>query len=213
MSPQPVLTNFGQKYYDAMAPLAVYDPVKAWSLAYFCNAVSLMFDDIDQLVEDQDDGTLGWGIIMNPDTAPDEWLDWLGQFIGVDTTRVIDPTNARTLIRGHQGFYRGTATSMVEAAQASSGMYNLRRVFVDERYGGDAWQLRVRTYIGDTSDPDAVLAALLSQKPAGIVLTYVVVMGQNYFEAKGRLPGSQTYTDMKNYYTDYAAMRDHAPGP
>lgn len=71
-----------------------------------------------------------------------------------------------------------------------------------------AYRLSVSTYASQTPNPTATLAALLAQKPAGIVLDYHVSTGQDYVTLKS---GTASYATMKTKYPDYIAVVTDEP--
>ena len=62
------------------------------------------------------------------------------------------------------------------------------------------------TLTSETPDPAAVLAALLAQKPAGIVLTYRQVAGWDYQQMTAE---GGTYADQSADYTTYTDLQEH----
>ena len=111
----------------------------------------------------------------------------------------------RGLIRGTGGFKRGTQAAM-EAA-AAPYLIGQQRLDFQERQGG-AYRLTVSSYASETPDSAAVLAALISQKPAGILLTYNVLGGQTYTDVKRK---HATYQNARDTYANYLDMRSTAP--
>jgi len=71
-----------------------------------------------------------------------------------------------------------------------------------------AYRLSVVTYASQTPDPAATLAALVAQKPGGIVLDYHVATGQDYTALKS---GTATYATLKTKYPDYIAVVTDEP--
>jgi len=103
---------------------------------------------------------------------------------------------------------------MRAAAQAT--LTGNKTVIINERDGDSATQpidyayyLTVETYQGQTPDPAMTQRALLSQKPAGIVLTYVTIAGQTYDQVRTRFA---TYAALLAAYPTYADVwRDTPP--
>jgi hypothetical protein len=71
-----------------------------------------------------------------------------------------------------------------------------------------AYYLQVRTYTSETPDFTATRNALLSQKPAGLVLDFDHVAGQTYAQVKA---GYATYAALKAAYPDYLAVAQFEP--
>ena len=68
------------------------------------------------------------------------------------------------------------------------------------------YALTVITRTAETPSTAAVLAALLAQKPAGIILTYAATTGFTYLELRA---DQATYTSTRSYYTNYQNLRGY----
>jgi hypothetical protein len=95
---------------------------------------------------------------------------------------------------------------MVAAAQPH--LTDSKTVMLFER-DTSAYHLSVRTLTDETPDEDKVLRALMSQKPAGIVLDYDTVSGQTYLQLR---TDYATYTLVEADYETYLGVREDAPG-
>lgn len=175
--PAPVLTKVGQRLYDALSFLAYDDANQGYALAHYCAAMARMFDQVSLYAEDRDDGTPGWGAMLDPDTAPVEAIPWLGQFVGVPVPDGLSESQQRALVSDVGGFRRGTVASLVAAAQ--NFLTGAKTVTILERYGSP-YHLRISTRTAETPDSVAVLNALIAQKPAGIMMDYVVLAGGDF---------------------------------
>lgn len=202
--PEPTLTGFAADLYERLSPWAHADADNGYALALLCQAVGAQFDEIDAVARAGTDDEPGWAALMDPDAAPAFTLDWLAQFAGVSLNRTLDEAQKRVAIRATEGVVkRGTPAAMQRAARPF--LTGAQSVFLAER-DGDAYQLTVITRTDETPDPDAVEAALLSQKPAGIVMTYSVVPGLAYAE----LDADYTdYGDVASSFTDYSDVRGY----
>lgn len=110
-------------------------------------------------------------------------------------------TRVVALIFDAPNWKRGTPDRM--AAAAKKTLIGGQNVIMAER-DTSAYHLTVFTYGRETPDPAATLAALLSQKPIGLVLAHVLITGQTYQQVKDRFA---TYQAVKDTYADYDAMR------
>lgn len=201
-------TPFQEELYTSLGPLADQDESQGWALLKYCGALASMFDQIETYVrDDPDDGAPGWTNVVDPDRAPgDAELAYIGNFVGVDLPTGLTTDQKRALIKGVSSFKRGTLNALVAAAQ--SKLIGDKTVLLRERDGG-AYNLTVITYNSETPDTAAVLAALKSQKPAGIILTYTTTDGVTYFVLR------TTYTDytaVRSAFTTYNGLRNNAPG-
>lgn len=179
--PAPVLTPFAQGLYDSLGPLAYDDANQGYSLAHFCAAIAKMFDQVNGYASFKTNGTPGWGAMMNADLSPPEALPWLAQFVGVQIPSGSPAATARQMIHNASGFRRGTPTSIINSVKDT--LIGGKHVSLQERDEGFAYRLVVVTYTADTPSPAATLAAILAQKPAGIVLTYVTAVSEVWDEA------------------------------
>lgn len=102
---------------------------------------------------------------------------------------------------------RGTPAAMVAAAQEE--LIGAKRVVLRERFTGDAYLINVVTFTNETPDAAKVLAKLLSQKPAGIVLTHNVVLGQDY---QLLLDNNASYSAVLTKYATYSGVLTDTPG-
>lgn len=202
-TPRPTLEPFAESLYAALEPIAVATDSERsqWSLAHFCGAIGAMFQPIDTLARDSEDGP-GWSAVMDLDRTP--WLPWLAQFVGVTVVPETTDAEQRERILGTAGFKRGTVASM--RAAAALHLTGTKTVLFRER-DGSAYRLEVVTYTDETPDPDATLADLMAQKPAGILLAYRHQVGNDYQAVVVHDdPGEFTYAELTATFADYADL-------
>lgn len=199
----PALTHFAQRIYDALDPLTYDDANQGYSLAYFCSAIATMFDQVQGYVETRDDGTPGWGALMNADSAPVEVLPWLGQFVGVQVPDGLTEDQQRALVKDVGGFRRGTVASLIAAAQQY--LTGTKSVTVLERYGSP-YHLRISTRTAETANQTLVLNALMAQKPAGIVMDYVTLAGGDFNTLRDT---NVSFNAVKASYKDFNEVKLH----
>lgn len=171
MSQAPVMGTVGEALHDALLPLAYADEDNGYVFAHLCEAIGLMYQQVADLSEDQDDQP-GWAALVDVELAPDYALPWLAQIPGARITAGAPGDVVRGEVRRRSGQARGRPASMIARAQTT--LTGARTVRLLERAGGFAWRLTVLTRTSETPDPAATLAALMSEKPIGIVLTHVV---------------------------------------
>jgi hypothetical protein len=68
----------------------------------------------------------------------------------------------------------------------------------------------VITLAAETPDAARVEAAILAQKPAGIVLSYSAIAGQTY---RAVLTEVDSYRELRATWASYRDLRDHPPTP
>jgi hypothetical protein len=156
-----------------------------------------------QLVEDvarQVGDYAPWETLLDPDRAPSWALDWLATIVGAPVQRGAGPNTKREAIKALPYQKRGTPDALVAAVQPY--LTGTKTVIVQERWGS-AYHVRVQTLASETPSPSAALAALTTQKPAGLVLEHVVVSLNTYAYVAGL---HATYADLEAAYTDYADL-------
>lgn len=180
------------------------DEELGWPLASYVAALASMFTELDDLVRTTDDGP-GYSALLDADRAPLNALPWLGQFIGVTVDTTKSDAAQRAQIRDEAGFRRGRPASMVAAAQTT--LTDTKTVMMTERYTS-AYRLRVRTFDVETPDIEATRAALISQKPAGIVLDYDTVATWTWRTLRDSFADWQAVND---WYADWQGVKDDDP--
>lgn len=215
-SDTPTLDSFAQDLYESIEPLAYADADNNYSLAEYCVAIGEMFQIVEDLGRDQiiDDVQYpGWSVIMDIDRAPTDALGWLAQFVGVRTRTGLNDKDQRDRIKSTAGWSRGTVSALQGAV--STYLTGTKTFVFRERYDRDnptvdaPYYLDIVTYTAETPNPAAALQALMAQKPAGIILRYVVLGGQDYASIKSHYV---TYTAVKNAYDSYEEMKvDYKP--
>lgn len=203
---RPVVSQAAENLYEILSPLAYADESLDWPLLKYCEALAMNL----QLVLDYGGD---WSQIVDIDRVPYEAIPWLGQLVGVTTppriqgeTETAHEDRIREYVRGVPGFARGTPAAIIQAAQQY--LTGTKTVILRERQGG-AYMLQVLTWVGETADSAKVLAALLAQKPAGIVLDYDVLTGQDFQLVYTNHPDFQ---DVYNDYSTWQGMFVDTPG-
>lgn len=197
---KPVVSDVANELYDILSPLAFADESNGWPLLHFCEALI----GAVQLVNDYSENA--WANLLDIDKTTDEALPWLAQFVGVvllpqlSTESSADfSTRIRAYIKSTPGFTRGSKAAMI--AEIQQHLTGEKVVIFRERYGG-AYKLEIRTYTSQTPDSARVLKAILSQKPAGIVLDYITVTGQDWQQL------FTNYVTWQNVFTTYPTWQD-----
>jgi hypothetical protein len=157
--------------YEDVEPLTFADEENDWALLILLGGIGHMVQTLYDLVMDTDDYP-GWSSLLDVERCPFEFLGYLGQFVGVAIPVGTPEEEARQLVREHAGTSRGTPDSMTAAIEKT--LTGTQTVNIVERSGDSAYQLLVRTLTAETPDSDATLAAIISQKPGGIILSYEV---------------------------------------
>lgn len=176
------MTTVAQEVYEALTP--------GWTarddgqLLDFVEAITQPLETVWEIVQSDFD------LLFQVDDAPPEVLDYIAQFAGVTYPVGSDDATKRTAITAHAGFARGRPASI--AAEAQMTLTGSKTVVIREREGGP-YRLQVRTVLDETPDEAATLAAILRQKPAGILLDYEAISGRDYADLAGDFA---TYADL-----------------
>jgi hypothetical protein len=213
-APPPELTpdSFASRLYGMLAPIAQADPDFGWSLLIYLNALGQMFQLLEDIERDTPDGP-GWSALLDLDRCPDYALPWLAQFVGVRIPGGLTEQEQRDWIASTDGFRRGSVQAMIGACKAT--LSGTQTVLFRERSGGPttapayAYYLSVFTYTSETPNPTATQAALLAQKPAGLVLVYAAVAAGTYAAVKGSYA---TYAAVKAAFATYSGLLTNSPG-
>jgi hypothetical protein len=177
----PELTPWGERLRERTEPLAPDDPEHGDAHAHLTGALAAALERAAEIY-DPEDGPPG-SPLLDVDRCPPWALPWLGQLVGVRLPAGVSDSDARVLIRSVAGWKRGTPAAL----RAAAGLYltGTKTVYFRERdptATDPPYTLEVVTREDETPDPAAVEAALLAQKPAGLVLTYRAVAGWDYQE-------------------------------
>lgn len=200
----PTLESFADDIYDALLPLAWLDGQTGWHLALYCGAIGTMFQAVADVARDTPEGP-GWSAVMDLDRCPDAWLEWLAQFAGVTVIPGSTPAEMRERIARTDGFKRGTPDAIRAAAQAT--LTGNRIVVFRERDSSapdPPYTLEVVTLTGETPNPAATRAAILAQKPGGIVLNFRTIEGQDWQAVQAK-----TWRQARTTYANWRALRDN----
>lgn len=164
--------TYGEALYAKLEPLAYDDEANDWALLILCGAIGQMYQQLHDLTSESEDGRPGWADLMDVEACPYDYLHFLGYLVGIVIPKGSDETTARDYVRTPSGFKRGI-TAAIEAAAART-LTGTKTVTIIER-DEDPYNLTVITEPSETPDDDATYAAILAQKPAGLILNHYVV--------------------------------------
>lgn len=187
--------SFAQEILDKLAPMLYGDSAP---LTAYVEGLSTPFQLIEDWASDTDTDT-GWSLLLDVDRCPDEALPWLAQLVGVQLTQGLNAANQRLQIKTLANWKRGTPSAM--AAAPGPYLTGTKTVIFRERYdgsGNDApYNVEVITLTAETPNSTIVEAAIRSKKPAGIILDYEVLTGQDLQHIKDTYA---TLQDLANAY-------------
>lgn len=180
--PRPVVSQAAELLYGKLWPQNIEDESTGWQLLNFCEALAgTLFEQVRSYVADRED-MQGWSVIFNVDKCPPEALPYLAQFVGVHFEDSLTVAQQRAKIKERPAFKRGTVAAILAAAKLH--LTGAKFVYMEERTGGQAYKLLMRTFASQTPEPAVTLADILTQKPAGIVLDYATMIFKSYSEVK-----------------------------
>lgn len=208
--------SFAAAVYSALTPLTKDDPQNQWALSNYVSALGEMFQIVDDYGRDQlvnGKWADGWSQMVDINRVPTAALPWLGQFVGVKVDTRLSDADQRAQVRSVGGWSRGTVSAMRSAP--TPYLTGTKTVILRERdpaacAAQPAYGLTVITKTSETSNSAAVLAALLAQKPAGIVLNYTVLAGNDYTLVYNG--GATTYANIFSTYATYQGLLNGVPG-
>lgn len=184
----------------------------------------------DLAMTDPDTGDIGWSIILDPDRCPTYALPWLAQLVGVrfDATQNTDAAQ-RAAIKAEQSWQRGTPAAIQAAAakylnpgqsvqiyERDTSPYHLTVVITLGQFTAGTYSQLSATYATYAAYaaaastyalplyPQALIeAAILSQKPAGLIMVIEALNGITYGTLGGRY---ETYAALDAAFATYNAL-------
>jgi P2-related tail formation protein len=208
---EPTLESFAQALYDSLEPMQYAEVDTDYALAKYLAGIGAEFQITEDAGRDQGD-VPGWANMLDPDLCPSYALGWLAQFAGVMLDPALDDADQRARIKSADGWKRGTVAAMKGAVKAyltGTQTFAFRERFdVNNPSIDSPYYMDIVTKTSETPNPTAAHAAILSQKPAGIVLTYRQLAGNDYIAVK---TNNATYAVAKTNYPQYANMLTGPP--
>jgi hypothetical protein len=187
----------------------IFEPVLTPDLETYLRAVALMFDEVEMYSTDDGDFE-GWTILFDPDRAPVGALPYLAQFVGEKLPVGLGEAESREWIKDRPNATRGTAMSMVLAAQRN--LTGQRTVSWRERWDGsvvDVDYAQLRTFTHETPDPAATERDVLSTTPADVILVYSAISGQSWADV---IADHTDWDDVEGDYATWAEAVTDLPG-
>ncbi len=203
MTDRPVVGEVAEDLYAALSPaMTDRDEENDWALLWFLGGLGVSMQAVWDLVQ-ADDSYDGWLRMLDPDTAPEIALGYLGQYAGAELQPGWTEQEKRDAIKTPSGFRRGAPAAFIQAVQRT--LTGTKTVTLEERYTGEAYQMNFDTLEGETPDTNSTIRSALSAKPAGLQLYYGGTLVSTE-PGMGPGPGGDPLTDR-----DYADVdADHA---
>jgi hypothetical protein len=200
------LSRNGEALRERTEPLAPDDELHGDAHALLCGALATALDQVAEVFDPEDPVPPG-APLLDVDLCPDWALPWLAQIVGVSLPAGSTPDQQRLLIAEIAGWQRGTPASLTAAARVFLSSEDAT-VFFNERLAGDPYRLGIVTLAAETPDPALVRAAILAQKPAGILLDYAAIAGQTY---RAVLAEVDSYRELRSTWATYRDLSTHLP--
>lgn len=203
-----VSTGMAQEVLDQ-----IVERLRTIDLVTYVEGLAVPFQLVEDWASDTDDGETGWSLLVDVDRCPVEALPWLGQFVGVKVDTSLTEADQRQQIHDLANLRRGTIGALTSAP--APYLTGSKTVIFRERYDtantlvDSPGHLTVITYTSETPDSAKVLAALLAQKPAGLILHYNVNAGQDFQQLKDNYA---TFQDVKDAYPTFEGVKSDEPG-
>jgi hypothetical protein len=181
------------------------------TLPMFTTAVTSPLEDLETIAQPDDQG-VGFSSLLDPDRAPADYLEWLGQAVGTAIARGTAEDVARDAIKHPAGWRTGTVASIIAAVQPTLVPVDPSipaTVIVLERTSGgwsstdNPWHLTVATFTDETPDAAAATVAALSQKDIGNIMNVVQIAHWVYLTV---LTSRTTYADVVSHFATYNAL-------
>lgn len=201
---RPAVSPTAERLYGTLGSLTDGDESGGWLLLQLCESLVSGLEKVNFYAEET--GFPGWSALLDLNRAPTEALGYLAQFKGVQLDLGLDDASQRLRIQEAAGFTRGRPTALIAAAQQR--LTGTKTVYLTERWMGDPYRIRVRTYVSETPDQAAMLAALQALVPAGIILQYDDLVGMSYDERKAT---GLTYTALAATGKTYTQLAQEIP--
>lgn len=195
--------------------LDAFEPWMTPDLGAFLRVIGGMFAEVERYAADGDEdsegaGTVGWGVMLDPDLCPAAGLPYLAQWVGERLPAGISEADARTWIKDAPNQDRGTPESIVRAAQR--WLTGSRLVWLKERSKLDGtvdsdW-IAVITYTSQTPNVQRVRDELRKVVPGDIEMDYATTASALWSAIDSR----GTWGQVRAAYPTWAAVSGSQPG-
>lgn len=204
---RPVVSANAEELWSSLGPWRDADGEETgWALLHFCEALASGNQIVDDLARDTDTSP-GWSSIVDLARVPDDFVAWLGQFVGV-IARVGETTSAlRDEITSRPRTKRGTPATMIAAAQTA--LLGSKRVKLTER-DTSPYHFLLRTYTVQTPNTQAVVDAVNAVKPGGVQWTHQLIAGPTFIDVRGAYP-TRTFAARKLAFPLFSDVEDYVP--
>jgi hypothetical protein len=185
------------------------DDFMAW-----LGAIGSMFAPIELYAADQPDGTPGWAILFDPDTAPDEALDYLAQYVGERFPAGTVADDKRVLIKTQPNMNRGQPASIARAVQkwltGSRRVLILERTYPDGTPDPNGDHFIVYTNTADTPYPNLAAQEVQAQCPFDMIAHYEAISAPTWAALEAVY--GPTWTAIQSAFTTWSDAESATAG-
>lgn len=212
MPDRPVVSDFAERVYAMMDPVAREDEWLSWPMLAYIGGIGETYRVVDDGVAGGDDGEPPWFRVMHPDTCPPAALPWLAQFVGIRFPANFTEEQQRHAIRDKANFSRGGPDAMRSAIQ--QWLTGSKTVTMRER-NPTPYSMVIVVRADEVLPEDLpsglahIWPAIRSQKPAGIIVTLSILDGQDY---QMLFENNASYAEVFTKYATYNGMLNDQPG-
>lgn len=206
---RPDVHELTGELYDAISPGQTLEQEMVaataadWETLWFCDALSMPLHIWWELSHGDNEP---WDTLLDPQRTPAEALPYLAQFVGLEIQPSWGEHQLRQEIEAPSQWARGRPGTMLDALKRTLSVDDPYIQFV-EQYTS-AYILLVRTLTSQTPSESRSRAALMAQKPGGIVLDYDTIAGQNYLQLD---TDYASYNAVEADYDTYADVAADTP--
>jgi hypothetical protein len=165
--------------YEPLGWFREQDEAGNGQLLQLCDALSLPYQPIYDLVRERDDEPAPFAVLLDPDRCPAKWLPHLAQWVGVIPTPEMSEEQLRAEIKQPTGWKRGQPEAIRLATKRT-----LKPVVEGEELfviihprTPEVWHHYIRTLLAQTPNPSRTQAILREELPAWEALEYEAISG------------------------------------
>lgn len=190
------MTGFADRVLDDVGP--AFRDRAGELLPALVEALTGPLEEVDTLARPAST-TRPWATVFDLDHTSQP--AWIGHVLGTLIPGGLTVEQQRTLVRDRAAWRRGRLDALAAAVQSVLG--GDKRVGILERYGADAWMIKILVYEPDAVGVtvDQIRAAAAAQKPVGLKVVDVEVIDTiTYADLAALYP---TYGDLSAAWDDY----------
>ena len=143
-----------------------------------------------------------WDTVLDAENTPVQALDHAAQFGGVVYGGTATEAEKRHTLTDPPAFGRGTPAAILAAGRPT--LTGTQGISMIERPDDEAYQLYIRTLVGETPDEDVTRAAFEAAVPGGIILDYAAFDGPTFSDIDAE---HASFGAVESAYDSFEEMR------